>query len=298
MFEKILENLCRVGNDKVANYADGDYYASFYGDENLPTLHCGVCNTPKEFYPFMPKTQIIDINGIAPVEQRDYIFVDENGNPQKVPCLCKCRENSYKVESKRAELQKKIAENKLKCWGYMCNGAFIRNTEMEKVTFDRYEQNKFIDKAAGYYSSYADRVKEKKGLMFCGTAGAGKTVAAMCLANALLNRGVDVRFMQQFQITALSKIEDKREFEDLGSCKVLFIDDYNEEQLTDYGIAMLQDLYELRIKRGLLTCFTSNITKEALENPSAKYKLLDERITANCYVVHDKTHNYRLNPVQ
>lgn len=188
MFEKILENLCRAGNDKVANYADGDYYASFYGDESLPTLHCGVCNTPKEFYPFMP---IIDINGIAPVDQREYIFVDEKGNPQKVPCLCKCRENSYKAELKRAELQKRIAENKLKCWGYMCNGAFIRNTEMEKVTFDKYEQNKFIDKAAGYYSSYADRVKEKKGLIFAEQQVQGKQLRQcawqmLCLTVALM----------------------------------------------------------------------------------------------------------------
>ena len=97
--------------------------------------------------------------------------------------------------------------------------------------------------------------------------------------------------------------------------KVLWIDDepqkgfmkfaYNQKGIfldvatcVDDGIAMLQDLYELRIKRGLLTCFTSNITKEALENPSSKYKLMDERIVANCYIVHDKTHNYRLNPVQ
>lgn len=288
MFDEVLKSLYEKNRKRRVKFVDGDYYDQcFFDQPELKVLYCGTCHEKKETWFYIP-IKPYQGNEVAPKEERQLQFL--------VPVQCKCERNKKLKEEKQRKLNRKINENRLKCWGYMnSSGQWQRNNKMEQVVFEAYDINKHIKKAKSYFSTFLERQEEGKGIMFCGKAGAGKTIAAMCLANALLNSGVEVIFKQQFQIVGLNKFDDKKEIEELGSCKVLIIDDFNEEQLSEYGIMMLLNLFELRIKRGLITCFTSNIKKEALENPCNACKPLDERIVANCYIVEDSSHNYRVN---
>ena len=293
MYDKIVKQALLAANDKGV-FIEGDYYAPCFGDDDtLEVLYCGTCNHRKEFYPYYPSKPYPE-NEIAPKAERNY-FKDENGNPWKVAVACECERNRMKEKERRGNLNRLVAERKLNCWGYLNEyGVMERNRAMEDFIFQKYEANKHINKAIGYVNSFSERQKEGKGIMFIGKSGAGKTISGMCLANELMNRGIEVFFKQQFEITRLSQYEDKSIFEQLERCKVLIVDDFNPEDLNDYGATILFNLYELRLKRKLITCFTSNIKKTALENPQKpKDKLLFDRIIANTYIVEDSSHNYR-----
>lgn len=293
MYDTIVKEALRAANDKGV-FIEGDYYAPcFNDDDELEVLYCGTCNKRKEFFPYYPSKPYPE-NEIAPKSERNY-FLNAEGKPWRVAVACECERNKQKELERRGKLNRLIAERKLNCWGYKNEyGVTERNRAMESFIFASYEANKHINKAIGYVNSFAERQKEGKGIMFIGKSGAGKTIAAMCLANELMNRGIEVMFKQQFEITRLSQYEDKSIFEQLERCKVLIIDDFNPDDLNDYGMTTLFNLYELRLKRKLITCFTSNVKKEALQAPQKpKDKLLFNRMLANTYIVDDSTHDYR-----
>lgn len=303
MFENIINNSIKKASSKSVSYAEGDYYAPFLGDKSNEALYCGVCNTPKEYYPYRPdnryyKSSVPNDNTVVPPEHRIYLF-EKNGKPAAVPCKCKCDTNSYKAMEQRGKLNARIAENMLNCWGYSNNGVFTRNKGLECITFDTQQDNAHITKARGYIGSLDERLKEGKGIMFCGKEGAGKTVAAMCLANAIIKRGYDVLFKQQLEITRLSPYDDKQELSVLESCAVLFIDDFNPAAVGNFKRDMLQSLIDLRQKRHLVTCYTSTMTKQEFAHPQKQSdKPLFERVTACTYIVEDSTHNYRTEAYQ
>lgn len=288
MFEQVIETVAQNAKTEC-NFVDGDYYAPCFNDDpEKKVVYCGKCGKRKEFFPFVP-TQPYPGNEIAPLEHRRYIG-------RKVAVMCDCEQDQRRKEKRARELMALSRERKAKCWGYPnAHGLFERNVTMEKITFDVQKPNKHINKALGFLSSFGERQAEGKGIAFIGKAGAGKTIAAMCLANSLMDCGVEVLFKQQFEITRLSQYEDKGVIAELESCKVLFVDDFNPEYLNANGLNMLFNIFEIRIKRGLITCFTSNITKAALVNPADNdiNKLMFERIVKNCYIVDDSTNNYR-----
>lgn len=161
MFQNIIDTAIKNASGKSVNYAEGDYYAPFYGDESKEVLYCGVCNSPKEVYPFTPDNTYKpkSINDTAPVNHRIY-FVGTDGKPWRVPCKCKCDTNSYKAMEQRGKLNARIAENMLNCWGYSNNGVFTRNKGLECITFDTQQGNTHIAKAKGYVNSLDERLKE------------------------------------------------------------------------------------------------------------------------------------------
>ncbi len=292
MYTNIMKNTISNANDKGV-YVDGDYYAPCFNDEpKLEVLYCGQCKCRKEFYPYIPTVPYPD-NEVAIKAHRKY-FMDD-GKPYKVAVACKCQQDQRQKAEKAAMLKKIAFERKKECWGYVGDsGLIVCNKDMEMITFDKYKTNKHILKALGYVNTFGIRQKEGKGLILCGKSGAGKTIAAMCMANALLDKGVEVYFKQQFEITTISQFNEKKQFERLQSCKVLIIDDINPDIMNDYASEIIFNLFETRIKRHLITCFTSNMRQAALEHPKKPSdKRLFDRILSNCYICEDSSNNYR-----
>lgn len=294
MYDKIMKKALDSANKEGA-FVDGDYYSPCFDDEpDLKVLHCGTCGKRKEFAPYIP-VRPYPANEIAPKAERKYFY--ENGRVRIAAVPCACEQNEKKAQEKRVITFRRATERKLDCWGYEGDyGAKIRNRAMEKETFEKYQMNKHIKACIRYLEKLKEMFEQGQGLMLCGKAGAGKTAATMCLANAIMDRAFKVCYKQQIEIVSLSQYDDKSKLEELQSCTVLFIDDFNPDMLTDYGREVIFNLFEIRIKRNLPTIFTSNITKNGIENPiNSKDKRIMDRIIQKCYIVEDSTNNYRRN---
>lgn len=282
MFTKLMADIMSKNTDK-ALFVEGDYYKKYFDDmEESKVIICGVCGKPKECYPYV-------LNG----DERVYPF----GYPKKIKCLCDCEVDERRKNLKTEQLRKKALELKLNCWGYIDEyNQQQRNKSMEQITFKDYTENKHIKACRRYLDTLSEQITNGKGLVLCGKSGAGKTIATMCLANALMDRGLQVIYKQCFQITTLSQYEDKQELSAIENCKVLFIDDINFDNLNDCGRELLFNILELRIKRNLPTIITSNITKANIESPiNQKDKRILDRFADinNYYIIEDSTHNYR-----
>ena len=132
-------------------------------------LYCGKCRTPKE------------------------AFFDENrrhGDFIKHTVLCKCA--GEEAERKAAE------EKKWKRQNYLQNLRAEAFSDIPAYTW-RFESAAVLTPQLQKVKAYADRweefSRENIGLLLFGNVGTGKSYAAGCVANALLDRGISVRFI-------------------------------------------------------------------------------------------------------
>lgn len=202
-------------------------------------LHCGNCKTPKQ-------AQIM-------------LF----GEPHIVPCDCRCRAEQYKIqidEMKKNQFQQQINRNK---------SIGINNREMYSWTFENSNQDSgAIRTARKYVAKWSDMYKENVGLMFYGSTGTGKTYAAMCIANALLDMGVQVIATNFSRIIAdMENFKtDSNEYVDrLVSCSLLIIDDLGAERNTSTATQYVGDIIDARIRANKPLIVTTNVSLEDMK---------------------------------
>lgn len=301
MFEETIRNTMNNCND-LAVFVEGDYYKPYFDDmPDSKVIICGVCGKPKECYPYIPMR--IYPGGHPPADKRKYPF----GKPVKVACLCDCDVDKLKKADRESQRVRYAAIRKTECWGYTDErGVLHRNYALENTTFDAKDNsgkpitndNKHIKACKKYISTISQRLDDGKGLFLCGKSGAGKTYAAICFANAVMDRMFKCHFREQWQIANLSQFDDndKSEMIRLESCTFLIIDDFNPDKLNDYGREVIFNLFDARTKRGLPTIFTSNATENSIRNPlNPVDKRITDRVIQNCHIIEDSTHNYRRN---
>lgn len=292
---KAMEN-----SKDCAVFVEGDYYKPYFDDEpELKVIVCGVCGKPKECYPFI--STVFGNSGKPPKDKRKYPL----GVPVKRACLCDCDVDRKRKAESEYRKRKASAFRKMDCWGYTDEyGTVQRNMAMEQTEFCskdsagtlKTKSNKHIKACEKYISTLSQRLESGKGLFLCGKSGAGKTYAAICFANALMDRMFSVCFKEQWQITGFSQFDsgDKSEMAKLESISFLIIDDFNPDKLNDYGREVIFNLFDTRIKRKLPTVFTSNATENSIKNPhNAADKRIMDRIIQNCHIIEDSTNNYR-----
>lgn len=296
MFDEIIRRAMNNSKDCTA-FVQGDYYKPYFDDEpELKVIVCGVCGKPKEAYPFL--SQGYSGEGKPPKDKRKYPF----GIPVKVACLCDCEADKQRRAEQERQREKTAAQRKIECWGYEDeSGRIHRNPAMENTVFESEtteKDNRHIKACRKYISTIGQRLDDGKGLFLCGKSGAGKTYAAMCFANAVMDRMFKCCFAEQWQITKLGQFDDKDrlEMKRYESCTFLIIDDFNPDKLNEYGREAIFNLFDARIKRGLPTVFTSNATESSIRNPiHAADKRITDRILDSCHIIEDSTHNYRRN---
>lgn len=147
---------------------EGDYI----GEDGL--LYCGKCRSQKQYRLDGMLAAIIP-GGVA------------SG-------LCKCEAERDKAE-KAKERRKQEAIRRAYSVSERRSSCFSDEL-YHRMSFaaDEGKSQKVIE-AAHYYADNFDRfLAENKGLMFLGGVGTGKTFAACCIANALIDRGFEASF--------------------------------------------------------------------------------------------------------
>ena len=207
------------------------------------------------------------------------------GRERIVPCLCTCgKEEVEREKLETAERDRLYEIARMKAAG-------IQDRHLREWTFAKAEDTPVIRMAQNYVKNWKRVKAENLGLLFWGDVGTGKSYAAACIANALLEMRIPV-LMTNFskmlnQMGGLYSEERFSYISSLSGFSLLIIDDLGIERSTDYAKEQVYSIIDERYKSGLPVIVTTNLTIEDLRCPM---QLADARIYSRilemCTPVH------------
>lgn len=216
-------------------------------------LYCGKCNTPKQ------------------KDMRSKGFT-------VVTLSCKCEIDEIERQKHRDRI------NNLRNYGI--EDVLRHSFRFENADTQNYE---IITKAKEYVDNFDNYSKEGRGLLFYGDVGRGKTYASLCIANALIDRGIRCyvtdfpKLSRQWDMLSKS-YGDKEEFlERLNANSVLIIDDLGAERQTEFTQEMVYAVIDKRERVRKPLIITTNFTKEQLALPNNDiHKRVFDRLKGLC----------------
>lgn len=235
-FSNILDGIERNA-EKAIPRSEEDYIVD-------GLLYCHKCNTPKQTR-----------------------FTDFMGKVRTPYCLCKCAQEKRDAEERERQ-QAEFADmiKNLRRMGFP-------DSEMSQWRFERDDgANAKLSSVARKYVEHFSEMKEKgKGLLLFGTVGTGKTFAAACIANALIDKGYPclVTNFARLTNTISGMYDGKQEYIDgLDRFDLLVIDDLASERDTEYMGEIVQNIIDARYRSGKPLIITTNLTGDELKNPA------------------------------
>lgn len=194
--------------------------------------YCGKCHTPKQGRRKTPWGVVV-----KPMQ------------------LCQCGEKAQE-EIKRQEAIEKAKQ--LRRLG-------LPDRDMERMTFsanDGRGDQRIINIAKRYVDNFRELRRKGKGLMMIGDTGTGKTFAAACIVNALIDQGYTATMTNlSREINKVQGMFDgKQEYIDSFSrYSLLVLDDVGIEGATQYRLEMIYNIVDTRYRTGFPLVVTTNI---------------------------------------
>ena len=148
-------------------------------------------------------------------------------------------------------------------------------------------------KCKRYAAHWKEMQEQNSGLLLWGNTGTGKTYAAACIANYLIDRGTPA------MVTSFPRILnagwDKQEIIDqMHYYPLVVIDDLDVERSTEYAIETVYMVIDERYKAKKPLIVTTNLTLEELCKPkNMDYRRIYERILELCVPVAFKGESFR-----
>ena len=234
--ENIIDEIEQTAAESI-KAEQGDYI----GDDGL--LYCGKCHTKKQ------------------------VRVNIFGRERTPFCLCRCeteKRNRAEEERKRADFERRVKE---------LRRAGFPESDMHDWTFanDDRKNEKVTKIMQAYFDNFSTMKKDGKGLLLYGDVGTGKTFAAACVANALIDKGYPVLMTNFARIcnTVQGLFEGKQEYYDsFNNFPLLIIDDLKAERKTEYMQEIVYTVIDGRYRAGLPVIITTNLTSDELKHPA------------------------------
>lgn len=198
-------------------------------------LHCGHCHEAKQYKLVMADKEVI------------------------VPCLCKCAQEKIaqeEEERKQRERLSQVRANKI---------AGLPMLSMSNWTFENDDGRdpKLTDICKRYANKFDDlRTRSVNGLLLHGSVGSGKTYGAVCIANALLDRGyrVVVRTFSALAAEMSAYTEGRMEYMRwLSKQDLLVLDDFGVERNTPFMNELVFNVIDERTAQGKPMIVTTNM---------------------------------------
>lgn len=255
---------------------NGDYYDS----EGF--LVCGKCHTRRQVEVNMPDLKAV------PFDPQKKVRV-------KMPVSCRCRaERRYQEEQMLQQDKDMRAMEALKRQSLM-------DERLRDVSFDSFRKtndNAYNLKLCLRYANHFDEMLAKnQGLLFYGGVGTGKTFAAACIANHLLNQRIPVimtSFVKLLESMQGFSEDDSALIARLNRAKLLIIDDLGAERSTDYALEKVYDIVDSRYRAKLPIILTTNLSMTELkESTDIRYTRIYDRIFEMCYPMQFKGQSWR-----
>lgn len=220
---------------------------------------CGLCHAAKETVCTLP-----------------------NGAVIKIPCLCQCQ-----TESRDAERAERKRREEFEQFQQLRKDA-ITDPKFQEARFDNSdgrEDDSFL-KLERYANDFQRALDNNIGLCLVGAPGTGKTFAAACVANYLLDRQVFVQFTNLSRvINSMSDFNtDKNAYVDrLTKCPLLILDDFGVERQTGYALEIVYGVIDGRYRSGKPLIVTTNLSWDEIKNPAdLTHKRIFDRIVEMC----------------
>lgn len=254
----IIQDIARRGlENQVVKECD------YYGEDGL--LVCGVCHEPRqEIAPWKVGNGTVDL---------------------KRARSCKC-DRDLAEQKKREEQMKEDMERIARLKELSLMDAKFKGAVFE--SFKTTKENEKNLKLCKRYATAFDKMLEKaQGLLMWGDVGTGKSFAAACIANYLLEHKVPVvmtSFVKILEIIDKDRDEESTIISRLGRAKLVIFDDLGAERSTDYAIEKVYNIIDSRYRSGLPMILTTNLTLTAMQNETdMRYKRIFDRIFETCY---------------
>lgn len=250
---------------------DGDYI------DGEGFICCGKCHTRRQ--------AVINVPDLKTGEKM----------PVKVPVSCECRSRAEEAR-RRDEQQRKEMEVVAALKKQSLMGERLRD-----ATFENFRETKNNAKVLRYcrrYAEHFDEMEEKnQGLLFYGGVGTGKTFAAACIANYLLDRRISVvmtSFIKLLDAMQTFQEDDSVMLSRLNRAKLLIIDDLGAERGTDFALEKVYDIIDSRDRAKRPLILTTNLDIEEMKSiTDRRYSRIYDRIFRLCYPVRFAGQSWR-----
>lgn len=233
-------------------------------------LVCGVCKKPRQKF----------ISVAAPLDDNP-----DRKMRMKVTTQCDCeiaKENEEKRQQEDREAMNRVMRMKK---------ASLMDDKFKGATFDNFSVTKNNEKnlklCRRYATAFDTMMEKNQGLILWGNVGTGKSFAAACIANYLLDRGVPVMMTSLVKLLELIQNGDDKESDILArldSAKLVIFDDLGAERNTDYALEKIYNIVDSRYRRQKPMIFTTNLTVEEMqEETDIRYSRIYDRVFEVCY---------------
>ncbi|MER2025020.1 MAG: ATP-binding protein, partial [Eubacteriales bacterium] len=195
----------------------------YLGEDGL--LYCEKCHTP--------------------IQCRKEFF----GKMRTLPCTCKCRQEEMRKRKLEDEARERMQQiDRLKSAG-------IQERHLLDWRFDVAEDTDTIRWAKNYVANWKKVRAENLGLLLWGDVGTGKSFAAACIANALLEQATPV-LMTNFSkiLNQMGTMYTEERYQYIASFNhypLLIIDDLGIERSTEYAKEQVYAVIDERYKANL-----------------------------------------------
>ena len=206
--------------------------------------------------------------------------LDEFLNSAKAP------KAAPKPAEKQAEQNKKDIERVARL-----KKASLMDEKLREASFDSFQVTKYnarnLKLCRRYAEAFDEMVSKNQGLIFWGSVGTGKSFAAACIANHLLNRGVPVMMTSLVKLLELIQGGEEKESDisaRMNSAKLVIVDDLGAERNTDYALEKTYNIIDSRYRRKLPRLLTTILTiDEMKDEEDRRHSRIYDRIFETCY---------------
>lgn len=217
-------------------------------------LYCGRCNAPKE-----SRTEF---------HGKEIIY--------STWCECDKRADEER-QRKEEEAQRRIRASQLRHMSLIGN-------KLSGCTFAGADKDGENQRSMTICERYAEKfpqmLADNRGLLLFGSVGTGKTYAAACIANALLDKCYSV-----VMVSLVSLVDGADELIGrMNDIDLLILDDLGAERSTDYGFERIYAVCDARYNSGKPVIYTTNLPLETLKNcPDIRCARIYDRVLERCF---------------
>ena len=229
IYDSVLDKAVAAGNERAA---EGETYTQ----DGL--LYCAKCGQPR---------------------QRKGSTENDFERGKMFPVMCKCQEQE-KEREQQAENRKAAKALRAECLP----------KALRKCTFENADtSSKAASIAQRYVEHWQEMAAENHGIIFWGNVGSGKSFLAICIANALIDQGIKVKYITATAlINGLSGSSANRGalMSEIENAPLLIIDDLGAEYANGYTESTLCEAIEARKNSGKPLIVTTNYTIAEMDN--------------------------------
>jgi DNA replication protein DnaC len=184
---------------------------------------------------------------------------------------CECEEREYQAR-KQAELKaQQEFELRMKAEKLRNNGIAVKQYHSYTLENDDNLTPEITAKIKDYIDNFAKYVLTGEGLMLYGGVGTGKTFLAMCIANALIDKGYKVYATSLSQIARelrdFAKAESR--FKSFMDYKLIVLDDLGTESAMPSTMEIIYQVIDGWTSRNIPLVITTNLTPEIFEKAAS-----------------------------